>query len=261
MNTMLATRLMGFLLFCALSLASSLAAAQQVIAEQIDLIRHGESEDNADKGQPVVSLLGKITPSAGKVLSGWNASSLTMRGVAQAVQAGEALKARDKLAVLPMSQALWVYSPQLRTQQTLAGVLTGAGLATAEMLQLSRPDTRVQERSAGRLTNLTWDQAALVWDEMKKGRDASVFRHADAAYPEGESLALVYQRAAAALDDYVTQNRRVIVVSHELTIKAMISHLLRHRIDDAAFAIAVENGKPFTLRRVDGEWVLDRNVP
>lgn len=260
MNTRLAARLTGMFLAYLLAVAAWPAFAAEVIAEQIDLIRHGESEDNPDRGQPVVSLLGRIAPSPGKVLSGWNASSLTMRGVAQAVQAGEALKARDAQAVLPMSQALWVYSPQLRTQQTLAGVLTGAGLATPEMMQLAHPDTRVQERSAGRLTGLTWDQAAQVWDEMRKGRDAGVFKRADEAYPEGESLALVYQRAAAALDGYVTQSRRIIVVSHELTIKAMIAHLLRHRIDDTAFAVSVENGKPFTLRRVGGEWVLDRSA-
>jgi broad specificity phosphatase PhoE len=244
------------LLLCAALLFASVGQAQPVVAEQIDLIRHGESEDNPDTGQPVVQLSGHIVASSGKVLSGWNAAPLTMRGVAQAVQAGEALKAREAQAVVPLREAAWVYSPLLRTQQTLAGVLTGAGIADPSMLRRAEPDTRLFERSAGVLTNLTWEQAAARWDEMKKGREAAVFQHADAAYPGGESLALVHARAAAALDERLARHRRVVVVSHELTIKALLSHLLRGRIDDAAFAYKVENAKPLTLRRAGDAWVL-----
>lgn len=246
----------SLLLCAALLVASAASLAQAVMAEQIDLIRHGESEDNPDSGQPVVQLSGHIVPSGGKVLSGWNAAPLTMRGVAQAVQAGEALKAREASAAVPLRDATWVYSPLLRTQQTLAGVLAGADIADASMLNRAEPDTRLFERSAGVLTNLTWEQAAARWDEMKKGKGAAVFHHADAAYPGGESLALVHARAAAALDERLAQHRRVIVVSHELTIKALLSHLLRGRIDDAAFAYKVENAKPITLRRVGEAWVL-----
>jgi len=246
----------------AAALAFSLAAAAQprpMLAEQVDLIRHGESEDNPDAGQPIVHLSGRISASPGKVLSGWNAVPLTMRGVHQAVQAGEVLKAREPAAAVPMKHALWIYSPLLRTQQTLAGVLAGAGLADGAMLQAARPDTRLFERSAGTLTNLTWEQAAGTWDEMKKGRDAGVFRSAAFGYPGGESLESVYRRSSVALDEALRENRRVVIVSHELTIKTMLAHLLNRQIDDRAFAFKVENGKPITLRRVGAEWMVDRH--
>jgi broad specificity phosphatase PhoE len=231
-------------------------AAQPVVAEEIDLIRHGESEDNLDAGKPVVSLSGRIMPSSGKILSGWNAASLTMRGVAQAVKAGETLKAADAAAAVPLSQAVWVYSPQLRTQQTLAGVLTGAGMADAATLAAARPDTRVMERSAGDVTNLTWEQAADVWPEMKKGKAARVFHNAEFGYPNGESLALVYKRSAAALDDYMRQSKRVVIVSHELTIKAMLAHLLQGKITDDAFKVKVNNAGVISLRRSGDHWEL-----
>ncbi|TFW09544.1 hypothetical protein E4K72_05495, partial [Oxalobacteraceae bacterium OM1] len=58
-------------------LAAGIAMAQSpvIVAEQIDLIRHGESEDNVPAGQAVVTLSGKMVHSPGKILSGWNASS------------------------------------------------------------------------------------------------------------------------------------------------------------------------------------------
>ena len=74
--------------------------AQTVLAERIDLIRHGESEDNLNEGKTVVRLDGTLMPSKGKVLSGWNSASLTMRGVSQAVKAGEVLLKQEKDAPL-----------------------------------------------------------------------------------------------------------------------------------------------------------------
>lgn len=56
-----------------------------------------------------------------KVLSGWNAASLTMQGVSEGIKAGESLKAYDSSAVVPLKDAKRVYSPLLPTQQTLAG--------------------------------------------------------------------------------------------------------------------------------------------
>ena len=138
--------------------------AQTVLAERIDLIRHGESEDNLNEGKTVVRLDGTLMPSKGKVLSGWNSASLTMRGVSQAVKAGEVLLKQEKeaeknagdtagAASPKLRDALWLYSPLLRTKQTLSGVLLGAQLDNEKALKL-RPDTRIFERSAGSRTAL-----------------------------------------------------------------------------------------------------------
>lgn len=246
--------------FVALFDTASAQSIQPPLAERIDLIRHGESEDNPDLGQPVARLDGSFSTSRGKVLSGWNAASLTMRGVAQAVKTGELLRALDKSAATPLRDALWIYSPLLRTRQTLSGVLVGADLDKPAAVKL-RPDTRLLERSAGDVTNLTWEEAAQVWQEMKKARDAAVFKQAGAAYPNGESLEMVYRRAAAAIDEAIASERRVIVVSHELTIKALISYLTRGKIDDAAFALKVENAKPISLVRREGKWEIVSILP
>lgn len=239
------------------ALAGPAIAEQTMVAEEIDFIRHGQSEDNLDAGQPVVSLSGKISPSRGKILSGWNAASLTMQGVSEAVKAGESLKSHDSAAVVPLKDAKWVYSPLLRTQQTLAGVMVGAGIADDKAVLSATPDPRLFERSAGMVTNLTWDEAGAIWPEMKKGRDAQIFTDANFGYPNGESLSDVYRRAASAIDDYAKTNKRIVVVSHELTIKAMLAYLLDGKIDNSAFKYKVENAKPITLRRVDGKWVMD----
>lgn len=260
-----ATRRFWTLKICVISLfvlATSIATAPMSyanstqVAERIDLIRHGESEDNADQGQPVSRLDGSISPSRGKVLSGWNSSSLTLLGVSQAVKAGETLLQQDKTASVKMRDALWLYSPLLRTKQTFSGVLVGAGLTDSTGVK-SRPDTRLFERSAGDVTNLTWDEAAQRWPEMKKGRQASVFNQATAGYPNGESLEMVYRRASAAIDEAIVSERRIIVISHELTIKTLVAHLTRGRIDDSAFALKVENAKAITLLRKDGKWSIE----
>ena len=238
-----------------LILCSAFAIAQPILAERIDLIRHGESEDNPDRGQVVARLDGRLESSRGKVLSGWNSSSLTMLGVSQAVKAGEALRTQDSADASSLKEALWLYSPLLRTRQTLTGVLVGARLASDTNLRL-RPETRLFERSAGELSSLTWEEAARLWPEMQKGRDASVFRQATAGYPRGESLADVYRRASSALDEAMREGKRIVVVSHELTIKTLLAHLLRGQIDNSAFAYTVENAKPITLVRRDGKWVV-----
>jgi broad specificity phosphatase PhoE len=117
-----------------------------------------------------------------------------------------------------------------------------------------RPDTRLFERSAGELTGLTWEEAGRQWPEMKKGKAAAVFQQAAAAYPRGESLELVYRRAAEALDEAIATEQRVVVISHELTLKALLAHLMAGKLDDAAFALQVENGRPISLVRHNGRW-------
>ena len=117
-----------------LILCSAFAIAQPILAERIDLIRHGESEDNPDRGQVVARLDGRLESSRGKVLSGWNSSSLTMLGVSQAVKAGEALRTQDSADASSLKEALWLYSPLLRTRQTLTGVLVGVTVLLVRFL-------------------------------------------------------------------------------------------------------------------------------
>jgi broad specificity phosphatase PhoE len=249
-----------FALFMLISTIAFADLAKPVVAERIDLIRHGESEDNADQGKPIARLDGTLMASRGKILSGWNSASLTMLGVSQAVRAGEVLLQQEKGATTKLRDAFWLYSPLLRTRQTLTAVLVGARLADDTGVR-TRPDTRLFERSAGDVTNLTWDEAARIWPKMQKGRDAAVFKRADASYPNGESLETVYRRAAQAIDEAIASERRIIVISHELTIKALVAHLSKGKIDDQAFSFSVENARPITLVRNKDKWEIAAPQP
>ena len=48
----------------------------------------------------------------------------------------------------------------------------------------------------------------------------------------------------------------MIVVSHELTIKALLAYLTKGRLDDSVFEFKVENAKPISLIRKDGGWII-----
>ncbi len=69
-------------------------------------------------------------------------------------------------------------------------------------------------------------------------------------------MEIVYRRAAAVIDEAIASERRIIVISHELTIKALVAHLTGGRIDEKAFAFAVENAKPITLVRQGASWAI-----
>ena len=220
--------------------------------KEVVLIRHGQTGDNVDVGEVIYGIDGNITVSPGKKLSGWNSVSLTALGISQAVNAGGLLLEQTQLY---LDKAVFVSSPQLRVQQTLGGVLCGLGF-NPQNLQMTN-DTRVMERSAGVLTSLTWAEAAMRWEPMKAGKNAPVFNDYLAQYPQGESLEMVYNRASTALDEYLENNQVIVIVSHEMTIKAMMSHLLRGCCDDATFAYKVPNAQPIILsQQVGGEFTV-----
>jgi broad specificity phosphatase PhoE len=205
-------------------------------------VRHGQTKDNIAEGGVGYALDGASFTSRGKALSGWNGVPLTMLGVSQACGAGAQL-----LAVgLKLDQALWVLSPQRRVELTFAGICAGAGLNDRDLRVVVDPG--VMERSAGSVTSMTRSDASEIWIPMKAGADASVFVDHEAAYPRGESLQCVYTRAMDALAHYLPQSDLVIVVSHELTIKAMISGLTRDCCDPATFLVEVANAQPIILR-------------
>jgi broad specificity phosphatase PhoE len=211
------------------------------------LCRHGHTRDNAELGELVQLLDGGCMVSEGKVLSGQNAVSLSTLGLSQAVAAGQSLLdwpwAKD---------ALWLCSPQLRAMQTLSGICCGARL-NQRQLRL-RQTTGLMERDAGDVTGLTWSEAAEVWPEMSRGKDASTFTDADAPYPGGESLRMVHARAIAAVARHLATDNRLVVVCHELTVKALLAEFLHGELDNRAFEFAVPNAQFIELRCVLGVW-------
>ncbi len=214
------------------------------------LCRHGHTPDNAESGEIVTSLDGNSFVSQGKRLSGWNATPLSMLGASQAISAGRSL-----LQFTWASDAHWLCSPQLRAKQTLAGVICGSGLNPSTLRV--REITALMERSAGDLTGMTWAQAGLEWPEMLRGKSANVFTDVDAPYPEGESLRDVHTRASAAIHRFFAIGDDLVVVSHELTIKALLAELLHKQIDARAFDFNVPNATVIALgTNSNGDWEL-----
>jgi broad specificity phosphatase PhoE len=218
--------------------------------KQVLVVRHQLSYDNPEKGAQLDLLDGTLETSAGKRLSGWNAAPLLRRGYQGAVETGRCLP--DWVV-----EALWTVSPQLRTVQTFEGLLEGKGLSKSEVQWVQ--ECGIMERSAGLLTGLTWDEGSAVWPELLKGKQASVFTDIHGAYPRGESLADVYVRASDALDYFTSRYDRLVVVSHELTIKAMFDHLLKGELTQQAFSHQIANGVPHCFTKAPGEslWTLE----
>lgn len=217
------------------------------------LIRHGQTADNVPGGEKIHHRSGEITESPGKVLSGQNEVPLTRIGWKQAKQTGRLLKERRSAENL--RNATWMCSPQRRTRETLRGVLETFG-DDGSIEAAVHFDWAIAERNAGELQGMTWETAGEHWDEMKKGREASVFHDADARYPgeNGESLRMVHERAVPALEKTLQHSDCVAVIAHELTNKTLLAHLLDGGLNNDAFERTVENGKPIVLREVEGRW-------
>jgi broad specificity phosphatase PhoE len=208
---------------------------------RVVFIRHGHTLDNSLAGELLFATDGTCTISQGKVLSGWNAVSLSMLGISQAVNAGVLLSQSG----IDIAGARWVVSPQYRVQQTFAGVCCGANINPACLSVFV--ETGVMERSAGSLTSMERVASSSVWSPMAGGSNAPVFCDAQASYPRGESLADVYVRAMEALSFHMGCSEVVIVVAHEMTIKCMLSGLIRQTCDDETFAIEVANASPIVV--------------
>jgi broad specificity phosphatase PhoE len=215
------------------------------------MFRHGQSTGNIPEGETVFDLEGNFFLSKGKQLSGWDGASLTMEGLAQAFQAGGTARREHGW----LQEALWVVSPQRRTRQTFAAIAAGAGLNMGSLNLVF--DNRIRERSAGNLQSLTWPAAAERWPEMAKGGNASVFHDVDATYPGGESLRMVFERATQAFDQHLMLSNRLVVVSHEMTLKALLSGLLDNEgFGNSAFSRTVSNAEPIWVSRSAGQWSL-----
>jgi broad specificity phosphatase PhoE len=236
-------------------------------SQLIIFLRHGQTPDNVAPGDHYV-LDGKGHTSQGKVLSGHNSVCLTDLGQTQAQEAGQRtvkVFGRDRMA-----SARYVSSPQQRVRETHEGYKKGAGFNGIALS--SKDDPRLMERSAGKLTGLTREEAAKQWPGMASG---SVFKEASAAYPggtapdgtdyPGESLMTLGNRACPALDEHIAENHQTLVVTaHEMTIKTVVEHLetgcTGDHVDtscttDKTFEVEVPNAMPLPYAKVCDRWV------
>jgi broad specificity phosphatase PhoE len=242
------------------------------------LFRHGETPDNCPKGTQYQMPDGSWHTSLGKKYSGRNDVGLNTTGWRQARDGGR-VAAQHPLLQGRLHDALYVCSPQRRVQETFQGFLEGAGLVGANVQKVD--DRRLEERSAGPFTNMTWDEGAEKWSELGKGKEASVFKKAAASYPSGvaqnntwypgESAVDAGNRGCPAADEYLRTGSQVIFLfTHEMVVKPLLQHLLqncrnhvkRPCTTNAVFKHEARNAEPIILMRRGNRMVrVDDGAP
>jgi broad specificity phosphatase PhoE len=161
-------------------------------AKRIILIRHGQSQGNADNA------VYEETPDF--------AVNLTQLGREQAIAAGESVKQ----LIGDGSVAAYI-SPYYRTRQTWAGIKS----AISGQVKFEHEDPRLRELDFGHLGKLEY--LAKIKQERKS---FSTFYY---RIPDGESGADVFDRISTFLEtlhrDFKKQDRpdNVVIVSHGLT--------------------------------------------
>jgi len=163
------------------------------------LVRHGESEWN------------KLN-----LFTGWKDPDLTEKGVAEAMAAGQRIKAEGLKFDVAFTSVL------TRAQRTLTIILDQIGQPGLTTFK----DAALNERDYGELSGLNKDDARKKWGE----KQVLLWRRSfDVPPPGGESLkdtaARVLPYFKAHIQPDLNAGRNVIVVAHGNSLRALIMHL------------------------------------
>ena len=174
---------------------------------RILLIRHGESEGNADKYQYM------SVPDY--------ALNLTPRGIEQARQAGKEIQ--DMLG----NESLYVYlSPFFRTRQTFQYLKE----SLEKNIVKSVEDPRIREQDWGHLRHPEENEEIM---QARETFSTFYFR-----VPDGESGADVYDRVSSFLDtlfrdfNKVDYPQNTLIVTHGLTLRLFLMRWLHWTVED-----------------------------
>lgn len=193
----------------------------------IKLVRHGESEANIHRVNPHDV--------------GEHAIALSDRGWDQARRAGERI-GREFL-----TGALIYVSPYRRTQQTLDGILDGAGFGAPPM---GRSGVRVYEDP--RLREVEHGYEPLE-DQQDLRRRHGWFYY---RFRGGESPADCFDRTSLFLESMMRQverksTERVLIVTHGLTIRCFVMRFLHLTVEEFDSMDSVDNCDVITLAARD----------
>ena len=191
------------------------------------LVRHGQSEWNLKN-----------------LFTGWRDVGLTDQGIAEAVAAGQKLKAMG----LDFDRA---YTSALkRAQNTLDLMLKEIGQQGLETIR----DEALNERDYGDLSGLNKDDARAKWGEEQ----VHIWRRSyDIAPPGGESL----KDTAARVLPYYIQNilpdvlggKRLLVAAHGNSLRALVMVLDRLSRDVAFIAGLMAQRVPFIVAELGAD--------
>ncbi len=163
------------------------------------LVRHGESEWNLKN-----------------LFTGWRDVDLTEQGHAEALAAGEKLKARGLKFDIAFTSSLQ------RAQKTCQHILDVVGQSTLKTIR----NEALNERDYGDLSGLNKDDARARWGEEQ----VHVWRRSYAVSPPGgESLrdtgARVWPYYMHVMQPYVLRGNTVLVAAHGNSLRALIMAL------------------------------------
>ena len=145
----------------------------------IIMIRHGESTDNVEK-----------------ILSTYD-TQLTEKGILQIKRATELIR--------PYKVNKIYYSPLTRTDQT------------RKYLELEGiPEERIREINFGIFAGYKYEEFIVIYPEESKLWIDNPYEY---DIPDGESLNTVYKRVVSFLDEIVSEDEDVILVTHEGIIR------------------------------------------
>ena len=185
------------------------------------LVRHGQSDWNLKN-----------------LFTGWKDPDLTPQGVAEAVSAGERIKALSLTFDIAFTSAL------SRAQRTCALLLAAQGQPKLQTIR----DQALNERDYGDLSGLNKDDARQRWGEEQ----VHVWRRSyDVAPPGGESLkdtvARVLPYYAQEILPRVLRGERVLVAAHGNSLRALV--MVLDRLTPATIpAMELDTGVPLVYR-------------
>src|SRR5476649_445845 len=185
------------------------------------LVRHGQSEWNLKN-----------------LFTGWKDPDLTEKGIAEAKEAGQKLKAQGLSFDIAFTSVL------KRAQHTLDLALVElgqTGLATRKNLALN-------ERDYGDLSGLNKDDARKRWGEEQ----VHIWRRSyDVAPPAGESLKDTVARVLPYYCQHilppVLDGRRVLVAAHGNSLRALVM-VLDRLTPQTIPSMELETGVPLVYR-------------
>ena len=197
------------------------------------LVRHGQSEWNKKN-----------------LFTGWRDPGLTEQGIAEAREAGQAMKARGIVFDVAFTSAL------SRAQETNRLMLEELGQTDIEIVK----DQALNERDYGDLSGLNKDDARQKWGEEQ----VHIWRRSyDVPPPGGESLKMTAERVLPYYEKEilprVLKGERVLVAAHGNSLRALVM-LLDRLSQEEVLALNIATGAPIVYELDDRGNVLKKEM-
>lgn len=203
------------------------------MANLLVIVRHGQSEWNKKN-----------------LFTGWKDPDLTEQGRAEAVEAGQALKADGYQFDVSFTSEL------IRAQKTNDMVLAELGQQDIEIVR----NLALNERDYGDLAGLNKDDAREKWGEEQ----VHIWRRSyDTPPPGGESLKDTADRVLPYYNDVIKprllKGERVLVTAHGNSLRALTMEL-EGLSREEVLALNIATGAPIAYELDDQGKVLSKKV-